>query len=274
MLRILLLLLVFLPLAAHAQEYTPPDFSGLWSRTGNERGSFDRVPGYAGAGPIMVDPRYPRREPPPGTEGVIRVSPGWVPDLSNPILLPHTRDALAAIAEDELRDYPHPQNQTLCMPPGVPHILNLFDHMVVLQQVDQVTFMYSRGHHVRHVYLNSKHDPEHGHTFWGSSVGHYEGDTLVVDTIGLKNGVETDRFGTPHSDRMHVVERYRLSGDGRILEIELDIEDHGAFAMPWKARADYAIDDYMWLETVCAENLRPVWPGRPLEVPVDETPDF
>jgi hypothetical protein len=85
--------------------------------------------------------------------------------------------------------------------------------------------------------------------------------------------METDRFGTPHSDRMHVVERYRLSDDG-ILEIELDVEDEGAFTVPWKARADYEPDDYMWLETVCAENPRQFWPGRDLEIAIDHTPDF
>ena len=255
--------------------FVAPDFSGLWSRTGNIRGSFDPVPGYDGAGPIMIDPRYPRSRPPAGQEdGIVRVVQGWVPDLSNPILLPHTREALARIAEDELNDYPHPQNQTLCLPPGVPHILNLFDNMMVLQSPDEVTFLYSRDHHVRHVYLNASHTGDFGHSWWGESVGHYEGDTLVVDTVGLKDGVETDRFGTPHSDRMRVVERYRLSDDGRILEIELYIEDHGAFAVPWKARADYELDDWMWLETVCAENQREFWPGRPVEMPVDETPDF
>lgn len=263
--------------AAPAAEngFTAPDFSGLWSRTGNTRGSFDPVPGYEGAGPIMIDPRYPRSRPREGEgEGVIRVVQGWVPDLTNPILLPHTRDALEQIAQDELNDYPHPQNQTFCLPPGVPHILNLFDNMTILQSPDQVTFMYSRDHHVRHIYLNHPHTNDFGHSWWGESVGHYEGDTLVVDTIGLMDGVETDRFGTPHSDKMHVVERYRLSADRKILEIELYIEDHGAFAMPWKARADYEPDDWMWIETICAENQRPFWPGREVEMPSDETPDF
>jgi hypothetical protein len=263
------------PYLAAEGAYAAPDFSGLWSRTGNVRGSFDPVPGYEGAGPIMIDPRYPRSQPPPGEEeGVIAVVSGWVPDLTNPILLPHTREALSVIAQNEINDYPHPQNQTLCRPPGVPHILNLFDSMTVLQGPHHVAFMYSRDHHVRHVYLNQPHSENLGHSWWGESVGHYEGDTLVVDTIGLMDGAETDRFGTPHSDRMHVVERYRLSDDGSILEVELTIEDHGAFAVPWKARADYEPDDWMWLETICAENHRQSWPGREMEIPIDYSPDF
>jgi len=267
---------VYRPSSEAAESaYSAPDFSGLWSRTGNVRGSFDPVPGYDGAGPIMIDPRYPRRQPPPGEdEGVLAVVIGWVADLTNPILLPHTREALSVIAQNEISDYPHPQNQTLCYPPGVPHILNLFDNMMVLQTSNQVAFMYSRDHHVRHVYLNQPHGRNLGHSWWGESVGHYEGDTLVVDTIGLRDGVETDRFGTLHSDRMHVVERYRMSDDGSILEVELTIEDHGAFTMPWKARADYEPDDWMWLETICAENHRQSWPGREMSIPINDTPDF
>jgi len=255
--------------------YIAPDFSGLWSRTGNIRGSFDPVPGYDGAGPILVDPRYPRQPPAPGEEeGVIEVVIGWVPDLTNPILRDRTREALAVIAQNEIDNYPHPQNQTLCMPPGVPHILNLFDAMTVLQTPSEVVFMYSRDHHVRRVRLNEPHSENLGHSWWGESVGHYEGDSLVVDTIGLLDNVETDRFGTPHSDRMRVVERYRMSDDGNIMEVELTIEDHGAFAMPWKARADYEPDNYVWLETICAENHRQSWPGREMEIPSDDSPDF
>ena len=255
--------------------YMPPDFSGLWSRTGNIRGSFDPVPGDTGAGPVMIDPRYPRQRPREGAgAGVVAVVQGWVPDLSNPILQPRTREALAAIAENELNDVPHPQNQTRCMPPGVPHILNLFDPMQVLQTPTEVLFLYSRDHHVRHVFLNRPHGENIGHSWWGESVGHYEGDTLVVDTIGLNDKTESDRFGTPHSDRIHVVERYRLSGDGRVLEIVFTVEDHVAFTMPWSARSDYARDDWLFVETVCAENQREFWPGRTIELPVDETPDF
>jgi len=263
------------PLRAADEVEVRPDFSGLWSRTGNIRGSFDPVPGYEGAGPIMIDRRYPRRPPAPGEEeGVLAVVIGWVPDLTNPILLPHTREALGQIAIDEINSYPHAQNQTLCLPPGVPHILNLFDAMTVLQTPTSVVFMYSRDHHIRHVYLNQAHSKELGHSWWGESVGHYEGDTLVVDTIGLMDNVETDRFGTLHSDKIHVVERYRLSDDESILEIELDVEDHGAFAMPWKARADYKADNFMGLETVCAENFRQSWPSRELILSTDNTPDF
>ncbi len=253
-----------------------PDFSGQWARTGMERGSFDPPPD-GGPGPIMTDQRYPRRFPasPEASEKMVRIVDGWIPDLTNPILQPHTRELLSVIADEELAGLPHPQTQTMCLPPGVPHISNLFDNMQVLQMPDEVVFMYSRNSHARHVYLNQPHHAEPGHSWWGDSVGHYEGDTLVVDTYGLTDQTEVDRFGTTHSNKMHVVERFRMSNDGSTLELSFTVVDHEAFTVPWSARADYTTTNRLWLETICPENAeRAYWPGRPIYFPTDETPDF
>src|SRR5260221_13072791 len=84
--------------------------------------------------------------------------------------------------------------------------------MQVLQRKDEVVLLYVNDHKVRYVRLTAPH-PEHLTPRWqGDSVGHYEGDTLVVDTVGIKTGPfsSVDRYGTPFSERMHVVERYRL----------------------------------------------------------------
>jgi hypothetical protein len=259
-----------------------PDFSSYWSRDGSDRGSYDPPPG-AGPGPIMQDARYPRRRarpwnnenPTPGVEIPDDVVDVWVADLTNPILQPRTREQLAEIAAQELAGVPHVQMQTMCMAPGVPHILNLFEHMVVLQTPGEVVFLYSRNNHIRHIYLNQPHgDPNH-HTWWGDSVGHYEGDTLVVDTHALLGDRDIDRYGTQHTAKLHVVERYRMSDDGRILEVLFTVEDQDAFTMPWSARADYRPNRNPWIETICPENAeREFWPGRPIYLPKDETPDF
>ncbi len=240
-----------------------PDFSGLWTRTWIENGTFDPPP--EGPGPIMVDPAYPR-------SSFAGAAP-WIPDLSNPILQPETREALRRIAERELQFNPHIELQTMCMPPGVPEILNLRDNMQILQTPDEVILFYARDHHARHVYMNQAHPDDPGHTWWGHSVGHYDGDTLVVDTIGLNDQTHSDRFGTPHSDQIHVVERYRLSDDGTILEVLFAVEDPVAFTMPWSARADYQRDANPILETVCAENNRPNG-TYVIPIPIDTTPDF
>ena len=267
---------------AHAQSGEEmPDFSGLWSRAYLVDQTFDPPP--SGPGPILQDMRYPGvnitgelRGPITEEEraNVVRFINGFAPDTSNPILQPHTKAALDKIAENELAGIPRPQPQTRCMPSGVPHILNSGDPIMILQTPDEVLILYSRDHHVRHVYLNRPHSENLDPTWWGSSVGHYEGDTLVVDTVAQTDIPDTDRFGTPHSEQIHVVERYRLSDDKTRLEVLFTVEDPIAFTMPWSARADYRVNTYMFLENVCAENPRDFWPGIPIIIPIDSTPDF
>jgi hypothetical protein len=91
----------------------------------------------------------------------------------------------------------------------------------------------------------------------------------------LTDQTEVDRFGTTHSNKMHVVERFRMSNDGSTLELSFTVVDHEAFTVPWSARADYTTTNRLWLETICPENAeRAYWPGRPIYLPTDETPDF
>ena len=143
-------------------------------------------------------------------------------------------------------------------------------------------------------------------SWYGDSVGHYEGDTLVVDTIGIKIGpfAMVDWFGTPHTEALHVVERYRLldyeatieaeergekenfrlpSSDaglarnpdykGKGLQLEFTVEDAGVFTMPWSATITYGRPLIEWPEFVCAENTQ--WfPGQEAAVPTADKPDF
>ena len=85
-------------------------------------------------------------------------------------------------------------------------------HVQLLQQGDEVVILYEQDQQVRHVRLNAQHPGRVTPTWWGNSVGHYEGDTLVVDTVGIKVGPVSmvDIYGTPFTDALHVVERYRL----------------------------------------------------------------
>jgi hypothetical protein len=105
--------------------------------------------------------------------------------------------------------YPTPANQ--CWPGGVPFVFwNI--GMQMLQQKHEVTILYANDYDVRHVHMNRSH-PEHVTPSWyGDSVGHYEGDTLVIGTVGIKVGpfAMVDMYGTPHTEALHVVERYRL----------------------------------------------------------------
>ena len=92
----------------------------------------------------------------------------------------------------------------------------------------------------RHVYLTDRHSPNVKPSWFGESIGHYEnGDTLVVDTIGLNTRTFVDSYRTPHTEQLHVVERFRIVDGGKALEVNVHVEDPGAFTMPWNAMQRY-----------------------------------
>lgn len=261
----------------------PPNLSGVWQRDYEIQNLLD--PPESGPGRISQDPRYPktnfngvprRQLTEEELENVITYTNAWIPDPSSPILQPETRAALELIREQELAGIPHPEMQTLCKPTGVPHIVNILNKTAILQTPTQVIFLYERDHQFRRVYLNVPHSDDPGHTWYGESVGHYEGNTLVIDTIGQNDLTHVDRFATPHSEQIHVVERYWVSEDGETLEAEVFVEDPIAFTVPWSGRATYRPrPPEEWREVVCAENNeRDYWPGNELPIAIDHTPDF
>jgi hypothetical protein len=267
--------------ATGQEAQAPPDYSGIWVRTYVVDQTYD--PPLSGRGPIGQDPRYPsvnaRGEPrqplsDEDREKVVAFTRNWVGDAQDPLLQPATRAALESVAQDEIAGLPHPQPQTMCMASGTPLILNTAPPIQILQTHDEVLFLYSRNEWTRHVRLNAKHRDDPTRTWWGDSIGHYEGDTLVVDTIHQNDRHDVDRFGTRHSDRIHVVERYRRSDDGTRIEAEFTVEDPVAFTKPWSGRANFEPDEFGFLEIICAENQRDFWPGRVIYFPQDETPDF
>jgi hypothetical protein len=228
-----------------------PDFSGGWDRIGTLLETYEPIPGFAGAGPLLVDPKHPHVN-----ESVDLI---WAPDLSNPaILKPHTLARLKPIVEAELKGIPHIKNEGHCEPSGVPGLLNVRGGVIeLLQTPTQVTIIYAKDQQVRRIYLDVPHSASPGHSWYGESVGHYEGnDTLVVDTIGQNDRTQIDRFGTPHSDQIHVVERYRIAPDHRTLEVRFTVDDPGAFTMPWSARVRFGARPARFDEQICAENNR------------------
>ena len=95
--------------------------------------------------------------------------------------------------------------------------------------------IFSGDAQVRHVYLDVPHSANVKPSWYGKSVGHYEGDTLVVDTIGLNDKTFVDNYRTPHTDKLHVVERYKLVNDGKTLQVTFRVEDPDTFYKPWSA---------------------------------------
>jgi hypothetical protein len=232
-----------------------PDFSGLWTHSWKLAGAF--APPSSGPGPVRDDPKHPHHANGP-----------WAADWTNPILKPATREKLRAISEGELNGHPHDEASTKCLPPGVPSILGMRDDMEMVQGPNEVLILYSRDHQVRHVYLDVPHSKPVKRSWLGESVGHYEANTLVVDTIGENAKTETDRFGTPHSDKIHVIERYRLSADKKILHLNFTVDDPGAFTTTWSAQTAYKRDKYFFAENVCAENNFAHGVGHQIAMPV------
>ena len=228
-----------------------PDLSGQWVRTGRYVESFD--PPASGPGPMTIDPAHPhRRSATPGGQ-----SPdGWVADLTNPILKPEALARMKTVVAAEIAGHSHLKLIDMCYPAGVPMILNQRDPMQILQTADKVVLVYVRDSLTRHVYLNQPHTPNPKSSWFGESVGHYEGDTLVVDTIGENDRTYTDRFFTPHSDRIRVVERYKASADRKTMQVRLTVEDPETFTTPWSAQVTYKADTTPYEETICAENNR------------------
>ena len=205
-----------MPANGGAQGISIPDFSGIWARV-----SF---PGFgrplAGAGPVINKNRTPNGVPsfadaralinknrsPNGVPGVY----GYVGDYTNPILKPHTAEIVKKHGEIELGGTHALNPRTECWPTGVPLILENTT-MQLIQQPDKIAILYFETYEVRHVRMNQPHPAQVIPSWNGDSVGHYEGDTLVIDTVGVKVGpfptpdlyAMVDLFGTPHTPALH-----------------------------------------------------------------------
>jgi hypothetical protein len=227
-------------------------------------------------------------------------------DYSNPILKPQAAEVVRQHGEISLTGVAYPTPSNTCWPAGVPYIF--WNGIQLLQQPHQITILYFYDHEVRHVRMNQPHPAHVAPSWYGDSVGHYEGETLVIDTVGIKADrpfAMVDMFGTPYTEALHVVERYRLidyeaakegwerdakeniqlpSGDdwpaadpdykGKELQLEFKVEDEGVFAMPWSATITYRRALGHWLEIVCAENTREYYASKDAPVPTANKPDF
>jgi hypothetical protein len=274
-----------------------PPLSGHWGRT-----NFNLE--QPASGPTFISNTMKKRD------GTIDDDAARVGDFSNPILTPQAAQILKAHGEFSRagNSIPDPHNQ--CWPEPPPFVMAIQVEVLLLQHRDEVTLIYVNGQVVRHVRLNAAHKQPLTPNWQGDSVGHYEGDTLVIDTIGIKPQgplAVIDRYGTPFSDELHVVERYRLIDGAEAaeamrrhrrtftadpaqvrfdiygaefdwdtsrqgLQVEVTVEDPKIFTQPWKGLVTYR-PQTRWPEMVCAENLREST-GPDRDVPVANAPDF
>ena len=143
-----------------------------------------------------------------------------------------------------------------CTPPGMPYIyLQLFP-MQIIQTPNEVIEFFEYDHIVRHIYTDGrKHPAGLKPSYNGHSVGHWEGDTLVVDTIGLNGKIWLDRVGHPDSDQMHIVERIHRV-DAKTLQVDFTFDDPKSYEKPWTALMRFQLrPNWEIMEHVCEDNL-------------------
>jgi hypothetical protein len=265
-----------------------PDFSGLWSHPW--------LPGYEplASGPTSLVNRSRRN----GVSDILQL----VGDYTNPILKPEAAEVVKKFGEISRAGmtFPSPRNQ--CWPNGVPFVLPV-NGMQMFQRPDKITIIYANDHQVRHVRMNQPHPAQVTPSWYGDSVGRYEGDTLVIDTVGIKVGpfAMVDWYGTPQTPALHVVERYRLLDyedakdgldraikentlpqpptidlgyRGRHLQLHFTVEDPNVFTTRWSATVTYGRPLTAWGENICAENPYRYGTTPDPEVPVAAKPDF
>jgi hypothetical protein len=283
-----------------------PDFTGTWTHP-----VFPWFePPASGPGPITNLSRWPESAQIPDAEAGSAALPATttgisnydqlVGDYKNPILQPWAAEIVKKFGEMSLAGItvPNPSNQ--CWPRPMPFTYK-YSTVVVLPGKDKITLHY--GGDMREIRMNASHPSPLTPSWLGDSVGRYEGDTLIVDTVGVKTDrpyAMQDLFGTPYTDKLHIVERYRLreyddvkdalernakenwmfAGDvfskhrGKFLQVHVTVEDEGVFTSPFTATLTYVPSRNPLQEAVCAENPHEYYNNRDSDVPKAEKPDF
>jgi len=219
------------PASANSDASSPtPDLSGIWMRL-RDKGAVAR--GY----------------------------PGIVLDLAQATELPMTPWAAAkykvnsAIYHGDNPDNVLSDPVFSCYPPGVPRIYLFGFPMQIVQVPGQVIMLFEYDHFVRRIYTDGRpHDMNQGPLWMGDSIGKWEGDTLVADTVSFNDKTLIDRVGHVHSDALHVVERIRRV-DPASLEIGLTLEDPQTFTTPWSTKLIFETKaDWKIMEQICEDN--------------------
>jgi hypothetical protein len=289
-----LYLLGSLGISAIAAGAAPPDFAPNPS-VGWFAYTREFIPPAGGAGPVRQDPTRPHV-----SNDEFRVT-GRQPtfaigDPNNPILKPWAAEKIRKRNELILSGKPDFSPHASCWPVGVTQFLlsPMTRPLYFVQGPTEVVMILTSFNDVRRIYLADKHSENVKTSWYGESIGHYEGDALVVDTIGLDDRTFIDGFGTPHTRDLHLIERFHLIDGGETLEVNVHVEDPGAFTMPWDAIQRYRLFEASvakipverlavlatpaegpLTEAICAENPNSFFVGQPATpIPQAAVPDF
>jgi len=237
----------------------------------------DPPPGY-GHGPIGDDPAHPFMSS-------VRASRiGGQPtnrfgNTKDPVLKPWAAAQMQASNDEVLRgERSEPfAAQADCYPGGVPgQLLFPFEPFYFIQTPKLIWMIWQRDQMVRRIYLADRHSEPVTPSWFGESIGHYEnGDTLVIDTIGLSTEKSyIDNFRTPHTEKLHVVERFTLEPGGRNLTAIATVEDPDTFNEPLTMKQRWFKANGSMQESVCAENNNDYFHQNFFPFPTAAKPDF
>ncbi len=257
-------------LAAEAAPNFAPDAATAWvpdRPTGD-----DFLPPASGPGPVMSAKDHPYVPNARGQQSTYRVA-----DLTNPILQPWVIERMKKANDAVLAGKVPFITRERCWPAGVPGftVYTRVQPIYFLQSPKQVVIINELNAQVRHIYLDVPHSNHLAPSWYGESVGHYEGDELLIDTIGLNDKTFVDNYRTPHTDRIHVVERFKMIDGGKTLQAIVTVDDPGAFTMPWTAMQRWRrLSDRPITETMCAENNFDFFGYEVAPIPQADKPDF
>jgi hypothetical protein len=232
-------------------------------------------PAGMGRGPIKQDPAHPFHG---NLDGPGQVTPdiGFTKD---PVLKPWAAKQMQESNEEVLsgkRGLPFAAQST-CHPGGVPgQLLTPAEPFYFIQTPNEVWMIWQRDHMVRRIYMTDRHSEVVKPSWFGESIGRYEADgSLVVDTVGLStHNSYLDWYRTPHSEKEHVIERFRLTNNENTLEVLVTVEDPDTFNEPLHMIQRWRKVPNQMRETVCAENNGDHFGKNLFPIPQADKPDF
>jgi hypothetical protein len=204
-------------------EHNPKDLSGVWNRLGQGGG------GAFGGG-------------------------------SNPKLTPLGQDLLQQSKSSNNGQYTLTTTNDpvvgKCLPAGVPRIYLHPLPWQIAQTPQETIFIFEWDHTVRHIFTDGrKHDPDANPTYMGESIGSWDGNTFVVDTVAFNEKTWLDRNGTSHTDQLHVIERFHRVNLND-LELDVTMEDAKALAEPWKVHMQFQLHpEWNLQEYACTDGI-------------------
>jgi hypothetical protein len=251
------------------QNVSPPDFSSNqvgWVGVGGGGPGFAVVPGHLP--PVANDPGHPFVPNGTSAQPTYRIA-----DLSNPNLKPWVKERMKKDNDEVLAGKVAFTARSSCRPAGVPGFMAYGgpNPIFFVQTPKEVWMIYSGNQEVRRIYLDVPHSENPKPSWYGESVGHYESDTLVIDTIGMNNKTVLDPYRTPHTEKLHVVERWKMMEGGTAMEASFTVDDPDTFYEPWSGMRRYRRVKQEMLEEVCAENNTHLFDYH---IPAADKPDF